>query len=209
MEIYLLRHGQTAWNTEKRLQGSTDVELDDVGVIQASDAAIELANTGFDRIYTSPLKRAYETARIIASLQSTDIEPIVDDRLKEMCFGKLEGMVPEDASEYPMRKILFKDPANYIPDEEGESFEDVHKRSLSFLDDMIIDSLDDSENAYNRVLIVAHGAIIKALERAMKDAPVSEFWSTPPALNCKSVIYSYDKGVYTQISEIDDTVKYF
>ena len=93
MELYIIRHGETKWNSEKRLQGRSDIELNEYGIELARITSEALKDVKFDRIYSSPLKRAYETAEILRGSRKLDI--ICDDRLKEMCFGDYEGKVTD------------------------------------------------------------------------------------------------------------------
>ena len=89
MEIYIVRHGQTMWNKEKRLQGSVDIELNENGKELAVITGKNLMDTHIDMIYSSPLKRAHETAKLIRG--DRDIKIITDDRLRELNFGSMEG----------------------------------------------------------------------------------------------------------------------
>lgn len=89
MEIYILRHGQTVWNKSRLLQGSRDIELCEEGRAVARERCDQLKEVDFDVIYSSPLKRAYETACIIRG--DRDIPIIKDDRLREINFGENEG----------------------------------------------------------------------------------------------------------------------
>ena len=89
MEIYIVRHGETKWNKEKRLQGSTDILLSEAGRDLAIKTGQALMNTRIDKIYSSPLKRAYETAQLIRN--GREIELIKDDRIRELNFGSFEG----------------------------------------------------------------------------------------------------------------------
>ena len=89
MEIYIIRHGQTVWNKSRRLQGRTDIELNENGIRLAIESGENMKDIYFDKIYCSPLTRAKTTAELIRG--ERDIELIVDDRLKELCFGEYEG----------------------------------------------------------------------------------------------------------------------
>lgn len=86
--IYIVRHGQTDWNVEKRNQGRTDVELNETGIKQAEEIKEKLKDIKFDYIFSSPLKRAYKTAEIICNNKN---EIIKDERLIERSNGELEG----------------------------------------------------------------------------------------------------------------------
>ena len=89
MKIYLVRHGETEWNKEYRLQGQADTRLNDYGRELAVITAEALKNIPFDVIYHSPLNRAEETAVILKGERKIDI--IADERIKEMSFGTAEG----------------------------------------------------------------------------------------------------------------------
>ena len=86
MDIYLIRHGETDWNKTKRLQGVTDIPLNAYGIELAEKTAEGLKDVPFDRIYTSPLIRAKETAQII--LGTRQIPLLEDPRIKEIGFGE-------------------------------------------------------------------------------------------------------------------------
>ena len=85
MNIYIARHGETIWNKSRLLQGSKDIELCDDGRAIAYERAKQIADVDFDIVYSSPLKRAYETACILRG--DRDIPIIKDDRLREVNFG--------------------------------------------------------------------------------------------------------------------------
>jgi len=89
-QVVLWRHGRTEWNVAGRVQGQSDVPLDDIGREQARDAASRLATLRPHRIVSSDLVRASETAEILAELTSQEVE--LDIRLREMDFGAREGL---------------------------------------------------------------------------------------------------------------------
>ena len=88
--LYIMRHGRTDWNVRQKLQGRTDIPLNDEGRAMAEKAREEYRETPLDLCYCSPLSRAEETARIV--LSGRDIPIIRDDRLREMSFGAFEGI---------------------------------------------------------------------------------------------------------------------
>ena len=87
MKLYLVRHGQTDWNKEKRLQGQEDIPLNDFGRHLAKETGIRLRNVRFDLCFSSDLKRALETANLILDEGSNKVPIIMDKRLKEIAFG--------------------------------------------------------------------------------------------------------------------------
>jgi bisphosphoglycerate-dependent phosphoglycerate mutase len=92
MKIYFLRHGRTEWNANNRIQGSNEkIDLDDEGVKQAEGVAEGFRRAGleFDRIYSSPYRRAMHTAEIVCA--KTGGSPVSDGRIREICFGEYEG----------------------------------------------------------------------------------------------------------------------
>lgn len=94
MKLLLTRHGQTDWNVAGKIQGITDIELNETGVKQAETTREKLLNENIDVIISSPLKRARKTAEIIKG--ERDIPLIIDNGLKERCLGKFEGKTSEE-----------------------------------------------------------------------------------------------------------------
>lgn len=153
--LYFMRHGETVWNTERRYQGMTDIELSDEGIRQAKCVAERFKNIHIDKIYSSPLKRAIETARPIA--ENKGLEIISEDAFREIHFGEWEGMtVPDLTQKYGDRYINFiREPHNYgFPGE--ENIDNVIKRIKPSIDRII-------ENDDGDVLIVSHGGIIRLM----------------------------------------------
>ncbi len=90
MKVLIIRHGQTDWNIKRLLQGTIDIELNEVGISQATEAKKALADVHIDLAVCSPLKRARKTAEII--LEDRDVPIIYDERITERKFGKAEGL---------------------------------------------------------------------------------------------------------------------
>ena len=177
--LYIMRHGQTDWNVKFKLQGRTDIPLNDNGRDMARQAHDEYLNVHFDICFCSPLKRARETAELL--LEGRDVPIIIDDRLREMSFGIYEGQ--ENIFSIPDCPIntLFKDPASYtVPVEDGESFEELFARTGEFLRDTVKPQLDKGLD----VLIVGHGAMNCSIICQLNNVPISEFWSAGIE-NCK------------------------
>ena len=192
MKIYLVRHGETEWNKEYRLQGQADTRLNDYGRELAQITAEALKDIPFDVIYHSPLNRAEETAVILK--QSRTIDIIADERIKEMSFGTAEGchiLSIKNNPEAPMYNFL-KHPGDYIPPENGERFEDVAARSAEFMKETIL----PLEGKYQNVLIVAHGAVNRTILNAIAGIPVSDFWNIR-LKNCAVSIIDLTNGILT------------
>lgn len=147
MNIYITRHSKTIWNQEKRLQGRKDSPLVKEGMDNAFALKQYISHIQFDCVFSSPIKRSYDTAKMI-----TNQEVIKDDRLIEMDFGIFEG---QKISEIMQRDDhLYDDMWNHperferIP--QGESYDDVISRVQDFLNDL-------KRKDYQNVLIVTHG----------------------------------------------------
>lgn len=154
--IYLVRHGETAWNAEARIQGHLDVELNETGIKQAEMVAEHLKNLKFDAIYSSDLKRALDTAKIITKYHETPI--LVTEALRETYLGDWQGMTISEieGSESELLAMWYADSVKNRPPG-GENLEDLMKRVTGFLEG-IIDTYPDG-----KLLIVAHGGSIRAI----------------------------------------------
>ncbi len=193
MEIYIVRHGETLWNREKRLQGSADVMLSDFGRELAIASGNNLKNESFDMIFSSPLKRAYETACLIRPQQKDDI--ITDDRLRELNFGIYEGKTMAELSHDPdgYFQYFFDAPEKYRAPLGGESLTHLCERAASFMAE-VIEPLADT---CSRVMIVAHGAINKAMLMHVKgETDLCRFWAGRLQKNCSVTILNYAHGSY-------------
>lgn len=153
--LYLVRHGETEWNRQFRFQGCKDIELSNEGKEQALFLKLRF-NGNFDIIYTSPLKRALETANIISN--EFGFEPIILNDIREINFGKWEGLtIKEIAENYPEEFKVWKTDKDEAPMCEG----DLSLRNASIrAKQAIIDVVKQNKN--KTVVIVAHGGIIKA-----------------------------------------------
>lgn len=200
MEIYIVRHGQTEWNKEKRLQGSTDIALTEKGVAMAVESGRNLMDTHFNRIYTSPLSRARVTAEGFRG--GRDIPILADDRLRELSFGSYEGHTLEELlAQDPACtfQYFFSDPARYKAPSDGETLEHLIDRASRFLTEEIEPLAENP--SITRVMLVAHGAINKALMCHVRQHGVEEFWSGGLQRNCNVIILDYSNQKYTVLDE--------
>lgn len=168
--LYIMRHGKTDWNAVHKLQGRTDIPLNEDGRMMAREAGIKYSNLQFDKCYCSPLKRAKETAQIFLENKNTPI--YTDDRLKEMCFGIYEGIQDVGSNGNNPIKILFTNPEKYITVEGGESLKQLYDRTGDFLKEVIIPKVNAGEN----ILIVGHGAMNCSIIAQLRKTPLNNFW---------------------------------
>lgn len=154
-EILLIRHGETEWNASGRFQGSKDISLAQEGIIQAKFLK-ERLQCDFDGVYTSPLSRAMETAEIIC--EGTSLKPIIENEIREIEFGHWEGLtINEIRDQYPKEFNFWR------TDEENADLMggDLSLRKASHRAKEAILRIAN-ENKGKKVIIVAHGGIIKA-----------------------------------------------
>lgn len=152
MNLYVVRHGQTDWNIQGKIQGSTDIELNQIGINQASQTAELLKDIDFNAIYSSPLKRTFSTAELINKYHNVNI--ITDTRLVERGFGDFEG---SKNVLYNIEEYL--DYEKNLNTNNVECIQDVFGRIESFLSYIY----DTYKNSNSNVLIVTHGGISIAI----------------------------------------------
>ena len=197
MEIYIVRHGQTIWNASNLLQGSADIELNERGRALAGETGRNLEKVPFDKIYSSPLIRAYETACLIRGHRNIPI--IRDERLKELNFGVNEGknfkeLLADTSNPF---HYFFERPALYRAPEHGETLEHICERGAEFMKEVIEPQKDELE----RIMIVAHGAMNKAIMCHVKQHGIEEYWSGGLQKNCGVIIVRLDETGYTLLDE--------
>ncbi len=158
MRLLVTRHGQTDWNIARKIQGSTDIELNETGILQAKATREKLLTEKIDVIISSPLKRAKKTAELIAS--GRDIPIIIDSDIKERYFGKFEGKTPE---EFDFDEIWnYKLNKKY---EDAENIGDLFDRIQKFLNKIQKDYPDKT------VLLVTHGGITVPIRAILEGIP--------------------------------------
>lgn len=196
MLIYLMRHGETDWNKERRLQGQSDIPLNEYGVELAVKTAEALADVAFDRAFCSPLGRAQETARIILGARETPLH--TDMRLKEINFGTHEGVCFDVAKQDPKDPLhhFFCEPDRYVPPEGAESFAQVMERGRSFLQEKVL----PLEGECRILLVVAHGAFNRSLLSSVMGLPLKDFWRIALP-NCAVSILSLEEGKFQVVEE--------
>ena len=161
--LVLVRHGQSEWNEKNLFTGWKDPELTQKGYNEAQIAGRELLDRGyvFDVMYTSALRRAQETGRIILEeMGLTDIVTVRDQRLNERDYGDLSGLNKDDARERWGEDQVHVWRRSYdTPPPGGESLKDTANRVLPYFEEVILPSLVAGKN----ILVAAHGNSLRAL----------------------------------------------
>ena len=171
MKIALVRHAETEWNYENKLQGKKNMELNDNGIRNAKKLKLKLINKQYDYCYMSPLLRTVQTAIILIGDR---VETIPDKRLIERDLGELEG---KDRKYYDTKK--YWDYNLNSGDLGVEKVQDIFKRCEDFLD-YIKNKYDDNTS----ILIVAHGAPIRALHHILSNTDRNSDLTTIKIPNC-------------------------
>jgi 2,3-bisphosphoglycerate-dependent phosphoglycerate mutase len=186
--LIVVRHGETAWNREKRMQGTTNTPLSEVGRAQAQALGRRLARHRFAALYSSDLSRARDTALAIA--EHTNHEIVADPRLQERRFGIFEGLTTvEIQSRHPAEHARFvsRDPDYEVPG--GESARGFTQRCLGCLAE-IADRHADQE-----VVVITHGLVLDSLYRAAHGLDYGERRPVP-LINASLNFFGYGGGVW-------------
>ena len=164
--LVMVRHGETAWNAEGRIQGHIDVALNELGEAQAEALGKRLACEHFDAVYASDLQRAYRTA--CPAVREPGRSIVTDRRLRERHLGVLQGLTGGEArAGHPVAWEAFKSRQPDLPLEGGESLSEFSYRVVAFLEDML------GQHAGNRILAVTHGGVLDAAYRHALRMPLS------------------------------------
>lgn len=172
LNLYITRHGETKWNTERRLQGWLNSPLTEKGILQGKKLNQAVRMYGINKIYSSPSERAVKTA--ISAKGDLDLEIELLDELREMNMGEWEGRTLEE--------IRVKDPENFenywtrphlFVKNTGENFDEMLARAKKALEKII------SENKEGNILVVTHGVTLKALMSCFSPEGFIKFWTKP------------------------------
>ena len=200
MKLYIIRHGETRWNVERRLQGASDTDLNEKGIALAKVTGEALKEVPFSCCFTSPLKRAKETAQLV--LGEREIPIYLDERIQEISFGTWEG---RDSALLPgnMLDNFFHHTEQYEAPEGGEEISQICARTKAFWDD--ITSREELQD--KTILIASHGCAVRALlQNVYEDSGIENFWHGCVPPNCsvnvvevkgnKAVLLEEDKVYY-------------
>ncbi len=179
--LYLVRHGETEWNVEGRIQGHTDVELSDWGRQQAQAMAQRLSGVPFDVAYTSDLSRSRETAQIILGQRDTSLHST--DRIREFHKGVFEGLtVHEYMRRYPdLYRASLANDLDFAPTG-GETIRQTSSRMAGFVSELKKDHQDET------VLVVGHGGSLRSAVVAIMDLPLEANWKMAMS-NCSLSVF--------------------
>ena len=170
IEIILVRHGQTDWNTSETFRGRLEVALNDVGIKQADDLGIYLVKEKLDIIYSSPLQRAVDTAVAIADRQNLEANTV--ENLTDFHYGDWQGKPRKEVEkDYPELYRDWLDTPEQIKMPRGESLEDVRKRAVPFIEDAMM------RCGEGKIVFVSHRVVIKVIICALLGLDNSHFWN--------------------------------
>ncbi len=187
----MARHGETDWNRENRFQGHADTSLNEAGRGQAHALAQELVREGFGAVYSSPLERAFETARIIAAQLGLDVEPSAG--LMEVDVGSWSGLTRSEVeARFPEGYTRWIEFGHGWDD--GESYDELGERVVSDLLRIA------TRHADELVLAVTHGGPIRSALAAASSVPYGEARRSIAVLeNCATVRLAIRDGMLERV----------
>lgn len=174
MKLLIVRHGQTDWNVEGRIQGRTDIKLNETGIKQAQEVARKLQNIPIDVIFCSPMTRARQTVKEIVNNRK-QVPVYYDERLIEQCFGEEEGKY---------RKDIFSALRIKTSTDGRETMQEVYDRVIPLIQEI-------EKNYSNKtVLVVTHGGVIVPITFYVKGmTKIEEGMGIPIIENCAILEY--------------------
>jgi broad specificity phosphatase PhoE len=192
-KLYLVRHGETIWNRQQRMQGcSNDTELSDNGKTQAKALSERLKDTKIDMIFSSPLSRAYQTAKTVAKLHNIEVQ--LCSEFKEINFGKWEGLyLTEIVEQYPELIKVWKSTPHLAIVPEAETIAELQRKSMKKLR-QLLENYKDKD-----IMVVSHGISSKLMILSMMNMQLSDLHrirQDNTALN----IFEYKDGLFDIIT---------
>ncbi len=189
--ILLARHGETDWNRENRFQGHANPPLNETGRAQAAELAAALAAEPLAAVYSSPLRRAFETAQILAAPHG--LKPVPVDALREVDVGSWEGLTRAEIEErFPEQFARWLDyEAGW---EDGESYEEMSRRVIAGLLDLA------AAHEGERILAVSHGGPVRAAYALADGITHSEARRRGPVVaNAFVAEFAVEAGVFRRV----------
>ena len=167
--VYVVRHGQTAWNVGEIFRGRADIPLDETGKQEAHLAGEALKNETLHAVYSSPLSRSIETGENIAKFHNLPVTPF--DAIIDISYGEWEGLENQVVKEkYPELHALWQREPHKVKFPGGESLDEVRLRTMKGLEDLLVKHQDEN------FVLVAHRVPNKVICCALLGLDNSHFW---------------------------------
>lgn len=195
LTLHLIRHGETGWNRERRIQGQRESELNDTGREQARALRQQVRDLELTSIHVSSAVRTRQTASLLTEL--VDLEPQYRDDLREISLGDWETRLwSEVEDEYPEQAGHFHREPHRFNFDGAENFADLQKRGVSAIEDIA------SKEVEGNVLVVSHGALLKTVLLHYAGVNLAYLWDGPSLHNCSHSILSTASGAGLQLVSI-------
>jgi len=185
MELHLIRHGQTNWNEERRVQGQSESKLTELGIQQAQELGKRISHLPFDQVFCSSSLRTRQTAEHVFANRAIQIDYL--DSLREIFLGPWEGQLYDDiANQYPDSHGHFWQQPHKFYVSGAETFYDLQNRAVGAVEKI------ESEFKQKKVAVVSHGALIKSYLCHVENRPMEQLWAPPQMHNCAHSIVVFD-----------------
>ena len=195
--VYLVRHGQTAWNKDETFRGRTDIPLDETGLKEAALAGEYFKPLPLQAVYSSPLSRAWQTAQQIAKTHNLGVQPL--DGLVDMSFGNWEGRsLKEVMGTDEKRYRQWREEPHLLMLPGGETLDEVRKRAMGDLEEVI------RKHPGETVVLVSHRVINKVLICGILGLDNSHFWQITQDTTAINLLQVREGGKYL-LSLMNDT----
>lgn len=192
MEIHLIRHGETNWNKERRVQGQSESQLTELGIQQAKELGLRIQHLEFDKIYCSSSLRTRQTAEHAFPESTTEINYL--DELREIFLGPWEGHLYEDlAQKDPESHRHFWEQPHLFQVKGAESFFELQQRAIDAVTEIEATHRTNSTSS-KKVAIVSHGALIKSYLCHVEGRSMDQLWAPPRMHNCAHSIVAFSSG---------------
>ncbi|MBQ0721314.1 MAG: histidine phosphatase family protein [Gammaproteobacteria bacterium] len=188
--LHLIRHGETNWNAEGRIQGQLESVLSELGEQQATALQEKLVLINFDKVFSSTSTRARQTTAL--ALSHWDKPVGYQDNLREIMLGRWEGQLYADVEIVePQAVYAFRHTPDIFNVEGTETFHALQRRALAAVEEIMRDC------AGMEIALVSHGAWIKSVLSHYEGRPISRFWEPPRMHNCCHSILEISPGATT------------
>jgi phosphoserine phosphatase len=194
-KLILARHGETEWNVEKVFRGRADVNLNEVGIKQAGLLGKHLCNWELEAIYSSPVKRALDTANIVA--RCMEVAVCIAEGLTDFDFGEWQSLSEQEVKRlYPAILNEWQSSPHKVRMPGGENLDDVTKRTAEVVDEVL-------SRHHGNVLLVSHRVVFKVLICSLLGLDNSHFWNISQDV-CGLTIFDYVGGRFV-LTKHNDT----